>query len=161
MCINPGLLQQMRDALNASLPEKAFLRRDRGDALFISNAPTFDPGMREIPGFTIEVREKLMHILPDAGWLARLEAAEPQDQLSRSLLRFRGQAPDHDNLRLFAQGLKLLDFPGSAPEAEIEAYDRALRQRAALALRGGCGGGLYAAALVNAQVQFIKGEKQI
>lgn len=161
MCNNPGLLQQMRDALNASLPEKAFLRRDRGEALFITNAPFFDPNLREIPGFITEVQDKLMHILPDESWIARLEKADAKDHLSSSLLRFRAQAPDHDNLCLFAQGLKLLDVSGSAPEAEIEAYDRALRQRAALALRGGCGGGLYAAALVNAQVQSIKGEKQI
>ena len=49
----------------------------------------------------------------------------------------------------------------SAAEREILSYDRALRQRSALALRGGCGGALYACALLNAQIQILKGEKQL
>lgn len=150
-----GPLRQMRAALRAQLPTRAFLKRDRGDALFITNAPAFDPALRELPGFIAERRGALMAVLPDAGWVARLErrCPEPPDELSASLLRFRGQAPDRENLVLFARGAKLLDAPGAASAAEIGAFDRALRQRAALALRGGCGGALYAASVLNARIR--------
>ena len=43
--------------------------------------------------------------------------------------------------------------PGAPSAAELDGFDRALRQRAALALRGGCGGGLYAAAVLNARIR--------
>lgn len=152
------LPRDMRDALRTALPERAFLRRDRGDALFISNAPTFGSGTIEIPGFILEESAGMLHILPDESWIVRCEQTCAPDFLSRSLARFRGEAPDRDNLVLFARGVKLLDAAGSASATEINAFDRCLRQRAALALRGGCGGGLYAAALVNAQLQQMKGE---
>lgn len=99
-----------------------------------------------------------MHILPGDAWILRLEEVDPTDDFSRSLMRFRGQAPDQENRRIFAQGLKLLEQAKNAPAAEIRGYDRALRQRAAVALRGGCGGGLYAAALIRTQLPSIKGD---
>ena len=54
--------------------------------------------------------------------------------------------PDRENLSLFARAAKLLD--GHPSPGEVEALDRELRQRAAEALRGGCGGGLYACAIL-------------
>lgn len=153
-----NLLAEMRAALRAQLPPRAFLRRCRGEALFVSNAPRFDPEIREISGFCICIQDGLMHILPSDAWILRLEEAESADDFSRSLMRFRGQAPDQENRRIFAQGLKLLELAESAPAAEIRGYDRALRQRAAVALRGGCGGGLYAAALIRTQLPSIKGD---
>jgi hypothetical protein len=149
------LLPEMRAQLNAALPEKAFLRRDRGDALFISNAPVFDPGICSIPGFRLEMQGRLMRILPDESWIDRLEENDPSDHLSRSLLRFRGKAADTENLKLFARGCKLLDDPAAAVQSDLNDYDRALRQSAAIALRGGCGGALYACALMNAEIIHI------
>lgn len=153
MWTEAGPLRQMRAAARAVLPPRAFLRRDRGEALFVTNAPAFDPALRELPGFIAEQRGSLLHLLPDANWIARWErrSPEPPDNLCAGLVRFRGTDPDRENLLLFVRGAKLLDAD-AAPD-EIAAYDRSLRQRAAIALRGGCGGGLYAAALINYRLQ--------
>ena len=155
MWTESGPLRQMRAALRAQLPTRAFLKRDRGDALFVTNAPAFDPASKVLPGFIAERRGALLAVLPDAGWVARLERRfpEPPDELSASLERFRNQAPDRENLILFARGAKLLDAPGSISPADAEAFDREIRQRAALALRGGCGGALYACAALNARIR--------
>ena len=146
----PSPLERLRTELRPLLPERAFLKRDRGDALLITNAPVFGCTPERLPGCIVENRGMLLCILPDAQWIAEYEAAipEPPDHLSHSLLRFRGVEADIDNLHLFARIAKLLDALPSP--GEIEACDRALRNRAALALRGGCGGGLYACACVCA-----------
>ena len=151
-------LDRMRQALRAALPEKAFLKRDRGDALFITNALIFDSSIISIPGFLLIPNGKLMQILPDAGWIAEIEKHEEvPDHLSTSLLRFRSMKADMENLSLCAQGLKLIDMGQSVPANEIEAFDRSLRSRAALALRGAAnGGGLYAAAIINHKIKSMK-----
>ena len=143
-------LERLRGELRPLLPERAFLKRDRGDALLITNAPALGLAPDRLPGCIVENRGMLLCILPDAQWIAEYEAAipEPPDHLSHSLLRFRGVEADIDNLHLFARIAKLMDAQPSP--GEIEACDRALRNRAALALRGGCGGGLYACACVRA-----------
>ena len=146
----PSPLEMLRSELRPLLPERAFLKRDRGDALQITNAPAFGFSPECLPGCILERRGPLLRILPDAQWVADFEAAipEPPDHLSRTLMRFRSVEADLDNLRLFARIAKLMDAQPSP--GEIEACDRALRKRAALALRGGCGGGLYACACVRA-----------
>lgn len=163
MWTEPSPMQAMREAIQPCLPPKAFLKRDRGEGLLVTNAPVFDPDFIEIPGFTLERQGSLLRILPDAGWFLKLEEGcpEPPDFFSKTLLRFSGLLPDQQNLLLCVQGLKLLD-PGSTPTpADISAYDRTLRQRCAEALRGGAsGGGLYSAALILAQINTLyKGEK--
>lgn len=155
-----GLLQAMRTRVRSFLPERAFLNRDRGDWALVTNAPVFDSALETVPGFICMRREKLLFLLPDESWVESCERGESADFLCQSLACFRGQKPDMENMKLFAEGAKLLDS-GSVPEAEIEAYDKKLRRRAALALRGGCGGALYACALLNAQIQILKGEKQL
>lgn len=158
-----SLTQAMREAILPYLPLKAFLKRDRGEGLFVTNAPVFNPELREIPGFIAQRQGQLLRILPDCAWMQRFEEArmEPPDFFCGSLLRFRGMRPDRDNLRIFVQGAKLLDDGYIPSPAEITAFDRALRQRCAEALRGGaCGGGLYACALMLAQINTLyKGEK--
>ena len=146
----PSPLEMLRSELRPLLPERAFLKRDRGDALLITNAPALGLAPDRLPGCIVENRGMLLCILPDAQWIAEYEAAipEPPDHLSRTLLLFRGVEADPDNLRLFARIAKLMDAQPSP--GEIEACDRALRNRAALALRGGCGGALYACACVRA-----------
>lgn len=152
-----------RSILRAALPERAFLRRDRGDALMVTNAPVFDPAICEIPGFTLQKQGSLMRIFPDEGWVSRWEDAypAPPDDFCSTLLRFRGQKTNAENLVLFTHGLKLADAGDALSEAELTAFERALRQRAALALRGGCPGGIYASAvLLNRINHLYKGEKQ-
>ena len=144
-------LARMRELLRAALPEKAFIRRDRGDALYTSNAPAFQPEIPAIPGFILQRNHALLHILPDKTWMLELEKQDPPDQLSETLIRFRGAEPDEAALILFARGLKLLD--GGAAPHEAAAFDRAVRQRAAAALRGENPGGLYALSLLNHQIQ--------
>lgn len=164
MWIEPSPMQAMREAVQPHLPSKAFLKRDRGEGLLVTNAPAFDPSLDSIPGFTLERQGTLLRILPDESWLIQLEQRfpEPPDHFCKTLLRFRGQQPDRNNLLIFVQGVKLLDAGCTPSPAEIAAYDRALRQRCAEALRGGaCGGGLYAAALILAQINTLykKGEQ--
>lgn len=152
MYTDAGPLRQLRAQARALLPPRAFLRRDRGDALFVSNAPVFAPETRDLPGFLAERRGALLYLLPEPGWVLRWERRfrEPPDDLSAGLARFKGVTPDRENLTLFARAAKLLD--GHPSPEEIAALDRTLRQRAAVALRGGCGGGLYATAILRSMI---------
>ena len=158
-----SLPAQMRAILRAALPQRAFIRRDRGDAFLASNAPAFETELKQIPGFLLQQQDSILHISPDESWIAILERRnpEPPDRFCETLLRFKGRAPDRENMLLFIHGLKLLDAASAASEAEIEAYERSLRQRSALALRGECGGALYAAAIILNQINTkYKGEER-
>lgn len=158
-----GIAQQMRAAVCACLPERAFLRRDRGDAFLISNAPAFNPDIREIPGFMLETQGRMLRIYPNENWVTRLESRfpEPPDHLCASLARFRNKKTDTGNMRIFIRCAKLLDAGEAASDEEWISCERILRQHAAVALRGGCGGGLYAAAILMNQFKTLyKGEKR-
>ena len=147
-----SLMEEMRLAIHSRLPEKAFLRRDRENGLFVSNAPVFDPEIREIPGFHIENTGKLIRIYPEVRWLRRLEDeyAGAADHFSLSLARFKGAEVSDAAMVLFCTGLKLLDAGEGAGEAEIALFDRNLRQLAARALRKDIpGGGLYTLSLLD------------
>ena len=154
-----NLVHALRAAASAALPEGAFLRRDRGDALFVTDAPRLCPegdwpAALAGAGFACARSGGLLRLVPDARWLMRLEAdqPEPPDDLCASLRRFRGIEPEAESLRLFALGAKCLD--GGADAAR---FDRLLRQRTAVCLRLNamnpekppCGGGLYACALLD------------
>ena len=149
--------RKLRQVARAALSEGAFLRRDRGDALFVTDAPRLDAGVswREAlarAGFLVEESGTLARITPGPAWLKALEAEHPvpPDELCRSLVRFAGRAPDDASLRLFALGARLLDG-----ESDDGRFERALRRRAAECLRLNanqtepCGGGLYACALIR------------
>ena len=131
------LSRALRAAAAAALPPGAFLRRDRGDALFITDAPRIDPradltaALAEA-GFTCAGADGLLRLWPAESWLTQVEAAtpDPPDDLCRSLIRFRGMSPDGASLRLFALGLRCLDGGEGAAR-----FDRLLRQRAAQCLR--------------------------
>lgn len=149
--------QTLREAARSALPEGAFLRRDRGEALFATDAPRLCPdadwpGALARAGFTCELRDGLAFISPGPRWLAALERAwpAPPDDLCRGLARFAGMPPDGESLRLFAMGARLLDGEGDDGR-----YERRLRRRSAECLRLNAhsaqprGGGLYACALLN------------
>ena len=155
-----GIAQQMRAAVRACLPERAFLRRDRGDAFLISNAPAFDPELRAIPGFSTEIQGTVLRICPDESWIAIAEAQyPPPDHFCASLARFRDKETDTGNMLIFICCAKLLDAGKAAADEERISCERMLRRQAAIALRGGCGGGLYAAAILMHQFNTLyKGE---
>ena len=144
--------QTLRDAAAARLPEGAFLRYDRGDALFVTDAPRRCPGPDWVEtfsraGFDCRERDGLVFLSPDETWIARLEDAcpDPPDPFCASLYRFRGREADAEGIALFALGVKALEGVESP-----ERFDRRLRQRAAVCLRVKAGGGgLYGCTVVR------------
>ena len=140
----------LRIRLGPLLPERAFLRRDRGDALFITNAPALadcTPLLTSLgtAGFLCETRGNLMRISPGPNFLVALEQAlAPCDFLSQSLERLRGRIPCAEALALFAQGIRLLEH---AAPSDTDGYVRRTRQLAAICLRKKLGGA-YACALI-------------
>ena len=152
-----SLAQALRRAARAALPEGAFLRRDRGEALFVTDAPRRRPdadwpAVCAEAGFLCRARDSLLFLTPDPTWPARLEAAfpVPPDPFSASLSRFAGRPADGESLALFALGAQILD--GGRDDG---GFGRRLRRRAAACLRLNRtlgepnGGGLYACALVK------------
>ena len=131
------MISRLRDAARLALPEGAFLRRDRGEGLFVTDAPARDPGgdWREKlieAGFLVEVTGGLARLIPGAKWLAALEARfpEPPEPFCATLFRFAGLPPEKESLSLFALGVKAREDPEAAAR-----FDRRLRQRAAECLR--------------------------
>ena len=152
-----SLAAQLRGAARAALPEGALLRRDRGDALFISDAPRLYPASVWAPpldraGFRCDISGGLLRLTPGPDWLERLEAAfpEPPDAFCEVFARFRGMGPEPESLALFALAVKRID--GAADDGRFE---KRLRQRAAECMRLNAnditahGGGLYACALAR------------
>lgn len=150
------LPEEMRSAVQARLPKQAFLKRDRGNGLFVSNALVFDAEIREIPGFHVECAGKLIRIFPDIVWIRKLEEeyADAQDDLSASLVRFKGAEISEEAMALFCTGVKLLDAGEGALPGEIVQFDRSVRQLAARTLRKDVSsGGLYALSLLDGMLK--------
>jgi len=107
-------------------------RVDRGGALYISEAP--------LQGFNAEARGALYALTPGAALIdafadwARRRAAG--DVLALSLSALSGDGAD---MPLLVEGIKLLELP--AAEGALWAYEKRLRQRAAVCLREKTGGG--------------------
>jgi len=142
---------EVRGAATALLGAGAFLRRDRGAALYVTNATGIDWAAA---GFICREAGGLAFLTPGPAWLRRLEERypEPPDDLCASFRRFQGE-PDPEALSLFAGGVKALD--GGRYDAK---YGQRLRQRAAVCLREHLpGGGLYACALVNHLMEKERG----
>ena len=144
----PILAEALRGAARKALPGAAFLQIDRGGGLFAAGFGQESPGdgwadALAKAGFSTVPHGRILRLAPDARWLEVLAAAwpDPPDYLCRTLRRFDGPA-DAESLVLFALGAKgLYGMPDPA-------FERRLRQRAAVCLRAGGGGGLYACALL-------------
>lgn len=111
-------------------------RVDRGGALYLGAAP--------LPGFDAEARGALYALTPGtalidafAQW-ARQRAAG--DTLAASLSGLQGGK--EDGMPLLLEGIKLLELP--AAEGALWAYEKRVRQSAAVCLRQRSGGGLLA-----------------
>lgn len=134
---------ELRDMVAAHLPPDAFLRRDRGDGLYVTNAPT--KGWRgEIPGFCVEHMGGIARIAPLPATIEGCSYAP--DTLASELERFRGSSPGA--AVIFSGCIKLIEAPDVT---EWEKLDRILRRAAAKALRSGGGEGLYYCALALAE----------
>ena len=149
--------RKMRANIRAKLPPKAFLLIDRGENLFVSNAPIFTAEMPVIAGFHVIRSGRNIAFLPDESWLMRLErrSNDPPDELSRTMARFRGKKIENENLKLYAQALKIAEGDTKTKAKEIEALETAIRKKAAVALRSGGGGGLYGLAVALANIKSM------
>ena len=154
-----ALAAAMRGEIAAMLPERAFLRRDRGDALFVTNAPAFsDAGALTErlcrAGWRVQTRGGLLAVLPGADMIDQFERArpDPPDFLTRSLTRLRGLPVCSEALTVFAEGLRRAEHGGA------EDYDRRARQLAALCLRRSCGGA-YACAVILYDLNHSPGKE--
>jgi len=109
-------------------------RVDRGGALYLSEEP--------LPGFLAERRGAFYALTP--GWALIEEfAAWARPKVERdgpcaSLMRRSGE--EEEDLPLLLAGVKLLDL--AAPVSATRAYEKRVRQRAAVCLRQRSGGGL-------------------
>ena len=137
-----------RDMVRPALPAGAFLKRDRGEALYITDAPR-KGGMADVPGFVVDAQGDLARIYIDEEKLDMLadQLGFVPDALARELSRFTGGSPQA--ARLFSDILKALDA-GDGGYAEL---DKRLRQQAAVALRSGGGEGLYYCAMALAALR--------
>lgn len=154
-----ALVAAMRGEVAAMLPERAFLRRDRGEALFVTNAPAFaDAGALaerlSRSGWRVQARGALLALSPGAERIAQFERArpEPPDFLTRSLARLRGLSVCGEAIAVFAEGLRRAEHGGA------EDYDRRVRQLAALCLRGNRGGA-YACAVILYDLNYSPGKE--
>lgn len=137
----------LRKRVGDALPAGAFLRRDRGDALYVTDAPRLGFA-DEVPGLRAEAADGLMRLYIKEEILT--ECDFPPDGLALSLARFPQTPATDESLLLFTEGLKILEAPDEAGHLR---YDKKVRQAAAVALRTGGGGGLYACALVLAEIE--------
>ncbi len=145
------MADELRSILRAMLPERAFLHRARGEAAFVTNAQASILPALEEAGFICRRINGLIEISPGAGFLLAYEEShpDPKDDLSLSLLRFRGRTPCPRALTLFAVGIRLEEH---AAPGEAFIYDRDVRRLAALCLRENLGGA-YACACLNANLE--------
>jgi hypothetical protein len=141
-----SLPSQLREILRPLLPERAFLRRARGDETFVTNAPRFGGIHSESHSLRCREENGLLFISPGAEMLTRFELShrKPDGFFCRSLLRFCGRPPCEEALSLFAVGVRLLE---QSDENEARLYCHRVRNLAAMCLRKNLGGA-YACALL-------------
>ena len=130
----------------------AFLRWSRGTGLLASDANRRDADLAALEaafrarGWRIAPLGTLLELTPDPARLRALEQTcpEPCTSLTQSLVRFRGAELTEADAAVVLAALKCRAMNGDPAPAE-----KRLRQRAAVALRlGKGGGGLYLAATV-------------
>ena len=126
------------------LPPGLDARRDRGSGLFVARERV------ESPWFSCERTGDVWRLLPTQALLREYERLEPADALSRTFLRFRGLRVEAEGLALFCEAAKLAEAP---EKARLAALERTVRQRAAVCLRAGGGGGLYACAAMMSHIK--------
>lgn len=137
----------LRARVVGAIPKGAFLRRDRGDAMYVTNAPVFG-GMGDVPGFHAETRGSLMYLYIRPETIEEFDHAP--DALANELTRFRGSSPAA--AVIFTEIMKNIEALDAGAYA---ALNKKVRQSAALAMRLGGGEGLYYCALALARLREI------
>ncbi len=156
-----GVITPMRQAAQAALPEMRgiFLRCDRGEALYVTNAPQRMAAAIdwESVGFHARVERGLCFLTPRDEWIERFcaWAQTAQDEEAERLSRAAQDEDIHQEDRaLWLAGVKLLEM--GADGMHLMLYEKRARQRAAVCMREKRGGGaLRAAALC---IAMMKGE---
>jgi len=142
----------LRAAVLSLLPgaKGIFLRCDRGNALYVTNAPARTDEKTDWAGSGFEHRTegKLIFLTPQAEWIDRIEQWLENRTDAQRLRKAVGHADfqeiSREDLSLFIEGVKRLEMRGDAEE-----YEKRVRQRAAVCLREKRGGGtLRACALI-------------
>ena len=134
---------ELRDYVRGALPQGASLRRDRGGALYITDAPRLG-WTGTLSGFSVEICGPLAKISPLCGTMARCDYAP--DRLAREISGMKGASKEA--LEIFIECMKCAEAPDSGAYGRC---DRKLRQSAAKELRAGGGEGLYYCALALAE----------
>lgn len=120
----------------------AFLRCDRGDALYVTNAPqrTDVKIDWEAAGFHVREERGLAFLTPDDRWISCLyDWAAGQGEMSSAaehIARASSGIVEEEDRLLMMECIKRLEMKGEAEEC-----DRMVRQRAAVCLRKKQGGG--------------------
>lgn len=141
----------LREAALSLIPANRgiFLRCDRGEALYVSNAParTEMPFDWESVGFACRTEKNLVFLTPEAAWAGRLEewlAPKTDARLARVIRHADFHETADEDMALLIEGVKLMELRG-----DVRGYEKKVRQRAAVCLREKRGGGtLSACALI-------------
>ena len=131
----------------------AFLRCDRGDALYVTNLPMKCERADDVrpalarAGFSVTEAGGCLYLTPADAWMDRfgqwaLEQTA-QSPLTIQLMKRRGYGISAPERALWIAGLKTLRVGRS------DGYEKRLRRTAAEALRLRAGGGLWACGLIN------------
>ena len=109
-------------------------RVDRGGALYLSEEP--------LPGFIAEKRGALYALTPEEALIGAfadwIRSKVERDGTCVSLMRLTGG--DAEDIPLLLAGVKLMDV--APPDSAVRAYEKRVRQRAAVCQRQRSGGGL-------------------
>ena len=130
----------------------AFLRCDRGSALYVTNLPVRSDCWHEVArnmteaDFCLSECGRLLTITPDITWLApfnewALELCQ-ESELTRLFERRTTQETCDVEIDAWLEGIKRIELHQGMGD-----YEKVVRQAAAVALRNQCGGALYACGL--------------
>ena len=139
--------QTLREQVQKALPEGINLRLAKGTALYFVR---YSNDLPDSIGFLCCIRDQSGYFLfPTSETVLEFERQfEPVNFLMRSLERFRGVTPCAEAIKLFSEGIKLIEQP---EKSRIRRYQQKTRELAALNLRLHCGGS-YALARIAAEL---------
>lgn len=153
MRIDKNYVLALKSEVAAQLPAHCFLKIDRGDALFITNADIFD-----IPGFICEHRGSMTVLRPTEEYFNKLEIhGQPIGDLSRSVKQYAEIPISPAASALLIEGIKLMYH---STDTAVMLFDKNVRRFIAEALRTqSCGGIFLLAMLADTLITQHGGEK--